>query len=99
MLNARALHTSTLLADGSVLAAGGLTGNLDIGSILTGDLEGLEIPTTLDNSEILTFNPNATAPAAYLSAARAGASAIVSPMDGRVIVFGGGPLQVELFQQ
>lgn len=99
MLAPRALHTSTLLASGKVLIAGGLTGNLDIGSILGGNLGEIEIPTPLDSSEILSFSPNATTAGAYLNAARAGASAIVSPMDGRVIVFGGGPLQVELYQQ
>lgn len=98
MAESRALHTATLLPGNRALVAGGLSGEIDLGGLLTGDLGSLVLPTVIGTSELLGFNPNAAVAGPSLVAPRAGASAIVSPMDGRVIVFGGGPLQVELYQ-
>jgi hypothetical protein len=96
LLETRAAHTATLLDNATVLVAGGLSGTIDLGAILGGNFA---LPAALATSEIVSFNPNAVAPGPPMGAARAGASAIVSPMDGRVILIGGGPLLPELYQQ
>lgn len=88
----RALHTATRLANGKVLLAGGLTGTLDLGSIATGKFR---LPSPIATSELVTAN--AVRPGPELVSARTGASASLLP-DGRVVVLGGGPLQVELYQ-
>ncbi|MCY2959411.1 MAG: hypothetical protein NTY35_04535 [Planctomycetota bacterium] len=88
----RALHTATRLASGKVLLAGGLTGSLDLGSIATGKFE---LPTPVATSDLVL--PNAVRPGPALVSARSGASAALLP-DGRALILGGGPLQVELYQ-
>ncbi|MBL8861060.1 MAG: hypothetical protein JNK02_03530 [Planctomycetes bacterium] len=88
----RAFHTASLLGSGRVLVAGGVTGSLDLGSIATGRLE---LPTPVVTSELV--GPAASRSGPDLAAARAGASAALLP-DGRVVVVGGGPVAVELYQ-
>ena len=89
----RAFHTATKLVDGRVLVAGGFSGTLDIGAILSGDIQ---LPAALATTEFLTAATRADGPA--LSGPRAGASALLDPNNGRVVIVGGGPTAVELFQ-
>lgn len=94
MLESRAFHTATALDTVQTLVAGGFNGVLDIGAILTGTPV---FPTALATSELLTpGQPAATG--APMATPRAGASALRSPLDGRVVVIGGGPLAIELYQ-
>ncbi len=96
MLASRALQTAPLLPSGQLLVAGGISGVLSIGSILSGDPTGVLLPSALASSEILTGAAFAAGPS--MANARAGASVAESNMDGRFVVFGGGPLTVELYQ-
>lgn len=88
----RALHTATRLANGKVLLAGGVTGTLDLGSIATGKFR---LPTPVATTDLVSAS--AARPGPALGSARSGASASALP-DGRAVVLGGGPLQVELYQ-
>lgn len=96
----RALHTSTLMADGvRTLLAGGISGDISFGGILTGDLSGLVLPDAVVTTEFVSVTPgNLVVPGPDLVSPRVGASAIRIPMDGRILIFGGGPLAPELYQ-
>jgi Galactose oxidase, central domain len=75
MLTPRALHTATLLEDGTVLIAGGITG---------------QPSTALDSSEIFDPNTGTFSPSATMTVARQQAVATRLP-DGRVLIAGGFP--------
>ncbi|MFO1010294.1 MAG: kelch repeat-containing protein [Planctomycetota bacterium] len=94
LLESRAFHTATALDAGATLVAGGASGTLDIGAILAGTLS---LPAALATSELVTPG-QASLPGAPMLAPRAGASALRSPIDGRVVIVGGGPGLVELYQ-
>ena len=51
MLESRALHTATLLANGNLLVAGGLSGVIDLGGLLSGNLGGVTRPSVLATSK------------------------------------------------
>lgn len=94
LAEARAFHTATALDAAETLVAGGVSGTLDLGAILAGTPV---LPTALATSELLTPGQvSAAGPA--MSAPRAGASALRSPIDGRVVMVGGGPAEVEFYQ-
>ena len=90
----RALHTATALDATRALVAGGFSGTLDIGAILDGTFE---LPAALATAELLVPGQAAT-PVGDMGAPRAGASALRSSIDGRVVMLGGGPAAVELYQ-
>lgn len=96
----RALHAAAVLpGTARMLLAGGLSGDIALGSLLNGDIEGVLLPSVVGTSDILSLGPPATVVAGPdLITPRAGASAAVVPMDGRILIFGGGPLQAELYQ-
>ncbi|MBI5364471.1 MAG: hypothetical protein HZA53_14935 [Planctomycetes bacterium] len=94
LLETRAFHTATALDAQKTFVAGGFNGTLDIGAILSGTPV---LPTALATSELLTPGQPAAA-GAPMAASRAGASALRSPLDGRVVVIGGGPVAIELYQ-
>jgi hypothetical protein len=94
MTSSRAFHTATALDGAATLVAGGFSGTLDIGAILSGTPV---FPETLASSERLVPG-QASVAGPDLSAPRGGASALRSPLDGRVVLVGGGPLTVELYQ-
>ncbi len=94
LLESRAFHTVTALDAAQSLVAGGFSGALDIGAILSGTLA---FPTALATSELVTPGQVSVA-GAVMSAPRGAASALRSPIDGRVVVIGGGPLGIELYQ-
>lgn len=89
----RVFHTATKLVDGRVLVAGGFSGTLDIGAILSGNIQ---LPAAVATTELVTATTRVDGP--DLSAPRAGASALLDPTNGRVVIVGGGPTTVELFQ-
>lgn len=89
----RAFHTATVLQSGTVLLVGGASGTLDLGTITTGMPV---LPTPLATSELLTGSSARIGP--NMTSARAGASALLNPIDGRVVIVGGGPLAIELYQ-
>lgn len=96
----RALHTATLMADGvRVLLAGGISGDVGLGGLLTGDLNNLILPPLVGTSEFISVTPlNSVVAGPDLVEPRAGASSAIVPMDGRILIFGGGPLAAELYQ-
>lgn len=94
LLESRAFHTATALDAAQSLVTGGFSGPLDIGAILTGRLV---FPAAVATSELLTPG-QASVPGAAMAAPRGAASALRSPIDGRVVVIGGGPLAIELYQ-
>ena len=94
LLESRAFHTVTALDAAQSLVAGGFSGALDIGAILAGTLA---FPAALATSELVTPGQVSVA-GAVMSASRGAASALRSPIDGRVVVIGGGPLGIELYQ-
>ena len=89
----RAFQTATRLASGQVLVAGGISGSIDIAAILGGTIQ---LPVPVASTELLTATSATAGP--DLSTPRAGASALLDPSDGRVVILGGGPPWVELFQ-
>lgn len=89
----RAFHTATRLQNGQVLVAGGISGGLDIAAILAGNLQ---LPATLASTELVSATSVVAGPP--LSTPRAGASALLDPADGRVVILGGGLPWVDLFQ-
>jgi hypothetical protein len=89
----RAFHTATRLLGGQVLVAGGISGSLDIAAILAGNIQ---LPATLASTELVSATSALAGPA--LSTPRAGASALLDPVDGRVVILGGGLPWIDLFQ-
>jgi hypothetical protein len=89
----RAFHTSTRLLNGQVLVAGGISGSIDIAAILAGNIQ---LPAVLSATELVSATSAVAGPA--LSTPRAGASALLDPSDGRVVILGGGLPWVDLFQ-
>jgi hypothetical protein len=93
LATSRALHTSSALSDGRALHAGGVSGALDIGSIL----KGVPIlPAATDTSELTTTS--LALPGPVLPGLRAGASAWTDPGNSRVVIYGGGASSVVLYQ-
>lgn len=93
LATSRALHTSSALADGRALHAGGVSGALDIGSILTGVPV---LPAATDTCELTTTTTVVAGPT--LPGVRAGASAWTDPGNSRVVIYGGGATSVLLYQ-
>lgn len=93
MLESRAFHTASALDATRAFVAGGFSGTLDIGAILSGNPV---LPSAIATTELVT--PSATLAGPLMAAPRAGASALRSPLDGRPVIVGGGPLEVELYQ-
>ncbi|MBK7876552.1 MAG: hypothetical protein IPJ77_12525 [Planctomycetes bacterium] len=94
LLESRAFHTATALDAAKTLVAGGASGTLDIGAILAGTIA---LPAAIATSELVTPG-QAIVPGAAMAAPRTGASALRSSIDGRVVLVGGGPVGVELYQ-
>ncbi len=89
----RAFQTATRLANGQVFVAGGISGSLDIAAILSGTIQ---LPLPVASTEFVSATSASAGP--DLSAPRAGASALLDPADGRVVILGGGLPRVELYQ-
>ncbi|MFN0205798.1 MAG: Kelch repeat-containing protein [Planctomycetota bacterium] len=98
LLESRALHAAAPVANATkVLVAGGISGNLDIAALLSGNLGTVKLPNMISSSEIISHSPNASVAGPNLVTPRAGATGITIPMDGRILIFGGAPGS-ELYQ-
>ena len=89
----RALHSVAALNNGRALLAGGISGALDIGAILTGEIN---LPAAVATTELVSTSAARLGPT--MAAPRVGAVALGGAADGRAYIFGGGPTNIELYQ-